>query len=127
MSPLQDLEYRMKYDEDEDILPPLIIKVSDFVPSCYCGGVPSEEEEKGTDKQDSKRVSFVECDKVNVIRPINEYSNEEVDAMWYTRKEYQAIMRRCEETVQMMERGDALPEENPHYCYRGLVSHVLLS
>jgi hypothetical protein len=72
-------------------------------------------------KETQKRV--VHFDKTvhyTEIRHIRDFSQDEVEAIWMTMRDYQIIKAMVKSTVIMMMKGEPIPEEDLDLCTRGL-------
>lgn len=70
----------------------------------------------------SKQVTF--CSSVRARRTISrhDYTDDEIQATWYSSKEYSEIARSCLKQVQRIEAGLTLKDKK--YCSRGLERHT---
>jgi Skp family chaperone for outer membrane proteins len=76
---------------------------------------PSEDEqqpEQGRSVRFSARIESCE------ILPLEEYTEEEIFAVWYQDEEYAKIRRHCRKAIRKMENGEACSESK--HCSRGL-------
>jgi hypothetical protein len=76
-----------------------------------------------------KCLRFDMYDEVFEIPHIDDLSDDEVNATWYSKKEFQAIRRSCLRTVELMEQsGDEydfrLSKASSKHCTRGLEKHT---
>ena len=61
--------------------------------------------------------TFVIC---KDIKPLADYTDEEMNSIWYADYEYHEIKRHVKETLRMMMEGHQLPEDERDVCYDGL-------
>ena len=54
------------------------------------------------------------------IRHISEYTEEQIEATWLTPEDYAAIKQIVKATIRMMMKGEAIADDNPDFCTRGL-------
>jgi hypothetical protein len=55
------------------------------------------------------------------ILSLDQYSEQELEAVWYTLEEYQAFKNSCKEAiVRMMEKGKNIKDNDEEFCCRGL-------
>jgi hypothetical protein len=64
-------------------------------------------------------------DEVFEVPHIDDISDDEVDATWYSKKEFQTIRKSCLRTVELMEQNLSIKESSKH-CTRGLEKHTVL-
>ena len=135
-----------QHHDVERILPPLVINAAIFSYAYYHETKnhhdhnhnyddDAELQTLSTEEEDSlksstnqkKHVGFGDV-AISPIEHINDCSQEEVAAKWYTDNEYRRMRKRCDATVKMIERGGVYNSrlvENPNICFRGLVSQVI--
>ena len=54
------------------------------------------------------------------IRHIMDYTDEQIEATWLTPQDYAAIKQIVKNTIRMMMRGEAILDDDPNFCTRGL-------
>jgi hypothetical protein len=59
------------------------------------------------------------------IQHLDDYSDEDIIAIWYSGRDYKKFREENKTTVAMMVKGQKLRENDKQYCYRGFVSAVL--
>jgi hypothetical protein len=102
---------------------------SSFVSLASTEDVDFDMEPKATIAPPPQRSSITKClrfhkyDEVFEIPHIDDISEDEVDATWYSKKEFQAIRKSCLRTVELMERNRFIKESSKH-CTRGLEKHT---
>jgi hypothetical protein len=103
---------------------------SSFVSLASTEDVDFDMEPKATIAPPPQRSSITKClgfhmyDEVIEIPHIDDISDDEVDATWYSKKEFQTIRKSCLRTVELMERKLSIKESSKHYCTRGLEKHT---
>jgi hypothetical protein len=83
---------------------------------------PSATSLSGIDPVAVKAVNFEKAARVRRVRPLNQFSKTEREAMWYTDNEYTDIKRRAVETVKRMIKGEKSGGfvDDDNYTARGL-------
>jgi hypothetical protein len=70
-------------------------------------------------------VGFATTVRVRHTLSRDSYTTEEAQATWYTRDEYQGILKRCHKEIQKLNQGEVLLDQK--YCARGLERHTQLA
>lgn len=73
-------------------------------------------------KKVKKKVSFQECDEILGIASRQDISPKERNEVWYSRVEYETILRACSKQINMLDRGKPLKDRK--FCARGLESNT---
>ena len=68
----------------------------------------------------TKKVSFCETVRMKRTLHINDYTQREIEATWYSKAEKEHIRREILQTVQLMESGRIADIDDVVYCQRGL-------
>ena len=75
-----------------------------------------------TARVNKKRVAFDQRVHVRTTIACHEMSQQEIDAVWYSPQEFQAITESCCKQIIKLSRGETLKDKK--YCARGLESHT---
>jgi hypothetical protein len=76
-------------------------------------------------QQKHRSVTFGRDVHCTFIQHLDDYSYEDIRAIWYSDGDYKKFRQENNTTVAMMVKGQTLHENDKQYCYRGLVSAVL--
>lgn len=79
--------------------------------------------EKEDDKQSTRhqrKVRFAADVECTEIPHVNEFSDDEIEAAWYSHKDYRFFRSICQVTIEMIENDEYIDDEE--ICSRGLVS-----
>ena len=68
----------------------------------------------------TKKVSFCETVRMKRTLHINDYTQREIEATWYSKADMEPIRREILQTVQLMESGRTADIDDVIYCQRGL-------
>jgi hypothetical protein len=70
--------------------------------------------------QKARKVVFAKTVQYKEMRHINDFSQEEIEAVWMGVRDYQIIKAMVKTTVKMMMKGERIPEDDEDFCIRGL-------
>jgi hypothetical protein len=86
---------------------------------------PATSDTKLPQQQNHRSVTFNSRVHCTPILHLDDYSYEDIRAIWYSGEDYKKFRQENYTTVAMMVKGQKLRENDKQYCYRGLVSAVL--
>ena len=105
-SPTQDAVRILEWEDDDHVGPEFHTVVVDNIKSS-CSLLPQLE---ATTLPCRKRVTFLENHQVHSIQHLDDYTNDEIAATWYSGAEYADIKASYRSTIYLIECNKSIPE-----------------
>lgn len=116
-----DEDLHVDDDEDDDVMDRGFETPVPVEPSKTSNNENEKTKSKTKLKSKKKKITFSKKLRVKEIRHLNDYSQEELDALFMTIEDYQLAKGVVRTTVRMMMTSpDMISDEDPEFCTRGL-------